>query len=96
MIKKDLLKGLRWLLITMAILIFLIGLWIVFSWSIGWVINSFFDLENFGPKNYISLGSIILVFNLVMQILTVVVTAWALVSWGKARGLHNNTTKKSG
>jgi uncharacterized membrane protein len=95
---KELLRGLKWVLFTIIVISFFVGVWVGLSWSIGWLVNRFFDLQNFGPQSYISFGSIILVLCLAMQIVTVVITAWALITWGKARGLYkknipNNTSK---
>jgi len=97
---KELLKGLKWVLIAVSVIIFLIGVWVGLAWFIGWFVNRFFDLQNFGPHSYISFGSIMLVLCLAMQIITIVITAWALISYGKARGLYkkgiSNIVKKSG
>lgn len=89
----ELLKGSKWVLVAIIIIAFLVGAWVGLSWSIGWFVNSFFDLQNFGPQSYISFGSIMLVFNLILQIITVIITVWALLSWGKSRGVYGKDKK---
>ncbi len=86
---KELFKGLKWVLIAILIIAFMVGAWVGLAWSIGWFVNRFFDLQNFSPESYISFGSIMLVFNLILQIITVIITVWALLAWGKSRGMNN-------
>jgi len=83
---KELFKGLKWFLLALAILAICIAAWYGFAWSLGWYVHHFFDLKNFGQWNYVQFGSCILVFTLVIQIVTVVLTGWFLIAWGKSRG----------
>lgn len=84
---KELFKGLKWVLLSIAILAVLVVSWYGAAWSLGWYINRFFDLSNFSQKNYVQFGSCVLVFTFVIQIMTVILTAWFLIAWGKSRGI---------
>lgn len=82
---KELLKGLRWVILALIILAGGINVWYWIAWLFGWYVHKFFDLKNFGPWNYVQFGSCVLVFTLVIQIITVILTGWFLISWGKSR-----------
>jgi hypothetical protein len=87
MFLKELFRGLRWVVVILLSIAVAIGVWIGSAWSLGYLINRAFDLKDFGPHNYISFGSLVLVFALVVIIITVVLTGWALISYGRSRGL---------
>lgn len=93
-LSKELIRGLKWVLISIFLVIIMIASWIGFAWAIGWFTQRFYDLSNFGPSNYISFGSSILVFTFVIQIITIILTLWALLSWGKARGIYGKNKIK--
>lgn len=80
---KELVKGSKWVIIAIVALALVVAVWIGSAWSMGWFIDRFFDLKNFGPLNYIAFGSSVLAFILVIQIVTVVLTGWFLISWGR-------------
>lgn len=82
---KSLLTGLMLVGLIIGALAIIIGIWLGLAWSIGWAMDQLFDLVNFNSSQYIAFGSCILVFVLVTQIITLSVTTWFLVSWGKAR-----------
>lgn len=84
---KELLKGFKWVIIALIILAALIALWIGCAWSLGWVVHRYVDLKNFSPENFIPFGSVVLVFTLIIQIITIILTLWALLAWGRARGV---------
>ena len=84
---KELLKGSKWVILALVILTVAVAFWYGAAWSLGWYVRNFFDLKNFGPQNYVQLGSSVLVFTLIVQIITVILTGWFLLSWGKSRGL---------
>jgi len=85
---KELLRGSKWVGVAILVVIVTVALWLGIAWSLGWFTNRFFDLSNFGSQNYISFGSSVLVFTFIIQIITVILTAWGLLSWGKARGIY--------
>lgn len=84
---KELAKGLKWVFIFLAILAFLVSLWIGCSWSIGWTINHFFDLKNFGPQKFLAFGSCALAFTLIIQAITIIMVSWVLLAYGRSFGL---------
>jgi energy-coupling factor transporter transmembrane protein EcfT len=84
---KELLKGLKWVVLALIALVIAVASWYGAAWSLGWYVDKFFDLENFGQQNYVQLGSCVLVFTLIIQIVTVILTGWLLLSWGRSRGL---------
>lgn len=88
---KELLRGFKWVTLSLTILIIFITLWVGCAWSLGWLVNKYFDLKNFGPENFIPFGSGVLVFTLIIQIITIILTLWALLAWGRSR----NIIKKS-
>ncbi len=85
---KELLKGSKWVILALIILTIAVASWYGAAWSLGWYVHNFFDLKNFGPQNYVQLGSCVLVFTLIVQIITVILTGWFLLSWGKSRNLE--------
>lgn len=85
---EELLQGLKWVLFAIMGVVIIVLLWVGAAWSLGWFTEKFYDLPNFGSANYISFGSSILVFILLAQIITIILTAWGLLSWGKARGIY--------
>jgi hypothetical protein len=84
---KESLKGLKIIGLVVLALAVILGIWLGVAWTIGWAMGRIFDLGNcgFSPTQYISFGSCILVFMLITQIITLSVTVWFLISWGKAR-----------
>jgi hypothetical protein len=84
---KELLGGFKWVAIILTSIAVIIIAWIGAAWGLGYLINHVFDLKSFGPHNYISFGSFVLVFGLVIIITTIVLTGWALISYGRSRGL---------
>ena len=84
---KELLRGLKWLGLSLIILAALIAMWVGCAWSLGWLIEHYVDLQNFGPHRYISIGSGILTFTLIIQIITIIITLWALLAWGRSKGI---------
>ena len=90
---KELMKSMKWIGLVVAVLMVLVGSWIGLAWVLGWATEQIFNL-NIDPNRYISFGSCILVFTFVTQIITVSLTIWFLISWGKAK--VNKTIKKAG
>lgn len=82
---KELLCGFKWVLISIIILVIIVILWVGCAWSLGWLINKYFDLQNFGPRNFITFGSIVMVFTLLIQVITIIITVQVLIAWGKSR-----------
>lgn len=91
---KELLRGLKWLIISIITIISLVGLWIGCAWSLGWLVYRFIDLKNFGADNFIAFGSCVLVFLLLIQIITIIIGAWVLIAWGRSHGLMIKENKK--
>lgn len=97
----ELLKGLKWVILLITVLAVLVISWCGAAWVLGWYAYKFFDLKNFGPENYVQFGSSVLVFMLIVQVITIIITGWFLISWGKSRGLkqgeawNNPQEKKS-
>ena len=85
---KELLKRSKWVILAIIILVIVIASWYGVAWALGWYIHKFFDLKNFGPWNYVRHGSCILVFTLIIQIVTIILTGWFLISWGKSRNIN--------
>jgi len=84
---KELLRGLKWVGIALLILVALVAMWVGGAWSLGWLINQYVDLQNFGPHRYISVGSGVLAFTLIIQVITIILTLWALLAWGRSKGI---------
>jgi hypothetical protein len=84
---KNLFAGLKWMTVIILVLALIIATWLGLAWVIAWGMGQLFALGNygFGPDQYVAFGSCILVFTLVVQIITMSLTIWFLVSWGKAR-----------
>ena len=81
---KELLRGLKWVALALIALVVIVGIWIGCAWAIGASVNRFMQI-NFENQNYIVLGSVILAFVLVAQVVTVILTGWVLISWNKSR-----------
>lgn len=81
---KELLKGLKWVALALLALVIIVGVWIGCAWAIGTSVNRLMQL-NFENQNYIVLGSVILVFVLLAQVVTIILTGWVLISWNKSR-----------
>ncbi len=81
----ELIKGLKWVLLAIIILAAVVASWYGVAWSMGWYAHNFFDLKNFGQSNYVQFGSCVLVFTLITQIITIIITGWFLLAWGKSR-----------
>lgn len=90
---KELLRGLRWVFVALGTIAFLVALWVGCAWSIGWALNHFYDLKNFGSSQYISVGSCALVFTVLIQIVTIILTLWVILSYGKNKGLIKTKSK---
>jgi len=82
---KELLKGSKWVLLAVLILAVLVAGWYGTAWTLGWYVERFFDLKDFGSANFVQFGSSMLVFTLIVQIITIILTGWFLLSWGKSR-----------
>jgi len=85
---KELLRGTKWVGMSLIILAILIGMWVGCAWSLGWLVENYLSLENFGPHKYIGFGSGVLVFILIIQIITIILTLWALLAWGRSNGVN--------
>lgn len=82
---KELLKGSKWVVICLVVLAVGIAAWYWVAWCLGWYTHRFFDLKTFGPQNFVQFGSSMLVFTLIVQIITVILTGWFLLAWGRSR-----------
>ena len=82
----ELLTGFKWVLIAILLLSVLIAGWLGCAWGIGWAINHFFDLRNFGPKSYLAYGSCIIAITFILQVITILLTGWVLIAYGKSSG----------
>ena len=83
----ELLKGSKWVGIALFVIALLVTLFIGSAWGLGWLVERFFDLGNFGPHKYIAFGSAVLVFTTIIQLVTIILTIWALLAYGKSRGI---------
>ena len=63
------------------------GVWIGFAWGLGCLIDRSFDMAHFGPHNYIAFGSFFLVFVLLINVVVLISAGWALISYGRTRGI---------
>ena len=90
---KELLKGFKWVIISILILAIIIVSWIGCAWSLGWLVERFFDLQNFGSNKYIVFGSGVLAFTLIIQMITIILTLWALLAWGRSRSVLGDKIK---
>lgn len=84
---KELFHGTKWVVIAFFTLAFLIGMWLGCAWSLGWLVENYLDIENLAPHKYISFGSGVLTFILIIQIITIILTLWALLAWGRSKGI---------
>lgn len=84
---KELLKGSKWVFISLVILILLVSAFVFGAWSLGWIVDQLFDMEKFNPDYYVPFGSAVLVFTLIIQIVTIILTIWALLAYGKTRNI---------
>ncbi|RKY76032.1 hypothetical protein DRQ07_10960 [candidate division KSB1 bacterium] len=91
---KELFKGFKWVLISILILSLIIVVFIGSAWGLGWLVDKLFDLKNFGPNFYISFGSVTLVFTFIIQLVTIIIIIWALLAYGKSRGLIQRRKEK--
>ena len=83
---KEMLKGLKWVILAISILVVIVASWWGVAWSLGWYIHKFYNLSEFNSGLYVHFGSSILVFTLVIQIITLILFGWVLISWGKSQG----------
>jgi len=91
---KELFKGFKWVLISILILSLIIAIFVGSAWGLGWLVDKLFDLKNFGPNFYIPFGSAVLVFTFIIQLVTIIITIWALLAYGKSRGLIQKKDEK--
>lgn len=84
---KELFKGLKWVLISLSILAALIGMWLGCAWSLGWLVDNYLNIEMLNSQKYIGFGSVVLVFILIIQIITIILVLWALLAWGRSKGI---------
>ena len=64
-----------------------IGIWVGFAWGLGCLIDHSFDMAHFGFHSYIAFGSFLLVLIILINVVALILTGWALITYGKARGL---------
>lgn len=86
---KELFKESKWVLISLVVLALLVSAFVFGAWSLGWIVDRLFDMQKFNSDYYIPFGSAVLVFTLIIQIVTVILTVWALLAYGKTRGKIN-------
>ena len=75
---------LKWVGVAILAIAFLLGAWLGLAWLLGFSLTTIFHL-NLIKSQFIGVGSCILVFTMIVQIITVVVTVWFLITWGKAK-----------
>ncbi len=83
----ELFKGSKWVAISLLILAAFVSAFIGSAWGLGWLVERLFDLQSFGPDRYIAFGSAVLVFTTLIQVVTIILTIWALLAYGKSRGI---------
>lgn len=87
-------KIIRWIFFVLFLVVATIGGWAGLSWGLGALIDKAFALKNYGPVNYISLGSFLLVLVVLINLITLGVAGWSLFSYGRSRGLIKKLGKK--
>ena len=78
-------KNSKWVIILLVSLVTVVGLWIGCSWTLGWLVNKIINSGKLSLDNYITVGSYVLSFVMVIQVITVALVVWFLLSWSKAR-----------
>jgi len=94
---KELFRGFKWVFVAFLILVGLIGLWLGCAWSLGWLVDNYLNVEMLSSNKYIGFGSVVLVFILIIQLITIILVLWALLAWGRSKGvvkLPNNKHEK--
>jgi hypothetical protein len=87
-------KIVSWIIFFIALVVIIIGGWAGLSWGLGALVGNAFDLKNYGPTNYISFGSFLLVLIILVNLVTIGAVGWGLFSYGRARGLIKKLGKK--
>ena len=87
-------KVVRWILFLLILVVIIVGGWVGLSWGLGVLMDNAFDLKNYGPANYISFGSFLLVLIILVNLITIGAVGWGLFSYGRARGLIKKLGKK--
>lgn len=84
-------RGLKWLGLSLIALALVIALFCGCSWSIGWLIFTFLGLSNLAPigtvlghPKYLSVGATIFSFVLIFQTVTIIITIWVILAYGRA------------
>jgi hypothetical protein len=90
---KELVRGFKWVVIALLIMAIIFAGFVGCAWVLGWAINHFFDLKNFGPQNFISFGSCVLAYTLLIQLVTIILTGWAMLAYGRSRGIIGKKSK---
>ena len=84
---KKLLTAFKLLALVLLFVGGIMGVWTGFAWGLGCLIAHSFDIAHFGPHNYIAFGSFFLVFVVLINVVILIVAGWALISYGRARGI---------
>jgi len=82
---KCLCKNFKWVLLGLLILTVLVAVFIGISYLFGSMIYQL--MFHVGTHNYIIMGIIALLFTFLMQILTIFLGGWFLLSWGQSGGV---------
>jgi len=82
----EMLKGLKWVILALAILAAIVASWWGIAWSLGWYIDKIYNLSEFNSGLYVQFGSSVLVFTVIVQIITLILFGWILIAWGKSQG----------
>ena len=84
---KKLSIGLKWIALVLLFVGGVLGVWVGSAWGLGCLFGHSFDMAHYGPLSYIALGSFLLVFVVLINIITLVLAGWALFVYGRARGI---------
>lgn len=79
-------KALKWIGITLAVIVGLVALWCGSAWLIGAMFELIFKWKDFLPSAYIEFGSVVLVLLLCMAVLVIVATFLFMLAWGRSKG----------
>jgi hypothetical protein len=86
-ILKKILMWFKWLGFVLLLVCGIIGVWIGSAWGLGYLIDHSFDMVNYGSRSYVAFGSFLLVFVVLINLITLISVGWALIAYGRARGL---------
>jgi hypothetical protein len=78
-------KYVKILSLVLAGIVASIALWCGVAWGLGWGIHLIFKWWELRPSQYMSVGSVILVFTVAVQILTISGSCLFMLAWGQSK-----------